>query len=187
MTMEAAVKRRTSARDLAYIGMFAALIAVCSWISIPTTVPFTMQTMAVFLAVGLLGGKRGTAAVLAYILLGAMGLPVFSGFKGGIGVLFGTTGGYIIGFLGSALLMWAAEKLFGKKWWVLLISMILGLLVCYAFGTVWFMQVYARNSGAVGIMTVLGWCVFPFIVPDLLKIAAAMFLTQVLSRAVKLN
>ena len=105
--MEAAVKHPMKTRDVAYIGMFAALMAICSWISIPTTVPFTLQTMGVFTAVGLLGGKRGTTAVLVYILMGAIGLPVFSGFTGGMGILFGSTGGYIIGFLASALFMWA--------------------------------------------------------------------------------
>ena len=85
--METAVKRRISVYDLVMVGLFAALIAVCAWITVPGTIPFTLQTMGVFLAVGLLGGKRGTAAVLVYILLGAVGMPVFSGFSGGIGRL----------------------------------------------------------------------------------------------------
>lgn len=183
--MEVAAKKRFSTYDIVYIGVFACLIAICSWISIPTTVPFTLQTMGVFAAVGLLGGKRGTAAVLVYILLGAVGMPVFAGFSGGVGVLFGSTGGYIIGFLVSALLMWAMEAVFHKAKWVLPVSMVLGLLACYAIGTVWFMVVYARSSGAVGLMTVLGWCVFPFIVPDLLKIAGALLLTNRLNGFVK--
>ena len=70
--------------DIAYIGMFVAVIAICSWISIPATVPFTLQTFAVFMAVGLLGGKRGTIAVVTYVLLGAVGAPVFAGFAGGM-------------------------------------------------------------------------------------------------------
>ena len=141
---------------MAYIGLFAVVIAICSWISIPTVVPFTLQTFAVFLAVAVLGGKRGTLAVIVYVLLGAVGLPVFSGFKGGIGVLLNTTGGYIIGFVFSALVMWAFEKSFGKKTWALILSMVLALAVCYAFGTVWFMIVYAKNVGAVGHSAVLG-------------------------------
>lgn len=176
---------KTKTLDMVYIGLMACLMAICSWISIPTVVPFTLQTMGVFLAVGLLGGKRGSLAVLVYILLGAVGLPVFSGFKGGIGALLGTTGGYIVGFLASALVMWAMEKAFGKAKWVLPVSMVLGLIACYAIGTAWFMVVYARNTGAVGMMTVLGWCVFPFIIPDLLKIGLALFLTKALKRFVK--
>ena len=69
--------------DMVYIALFACLMAICAWISIPGQIPFTLQTMGVFLAVGLLGGKRGTVAVLVYILMGAVGLPVFSGFAFG--------------------------------------------------------------------------------------------------------
>lgn len=176
-TAATAVKPKWTARDMAYVAIFAVTMAICSWISIPTTVPFTLQTFAVFLSVGVLGGRRGTFAVLVYILLGAVGLPVFAGFSGGIGILLGTTGGYIIGFLFSALLYWAMTKALGEKTPVMVAAMVLGLIVCYAFGTVWFMTVYARSSGAIGLGTALGWCVIPFIIPDLLKIACALLLT----------
>lgn len=184
MTMEA-VKQRSKTYDLVYISILVVLITVCSWISIPLTVPVTLQTFGVFTAVGLLGGKRGTLAVLVYILMGAIGIPVFSGFTGGIGILAGTTGGYIAGFLFSALIMWGMEKLFGRSILVLTGSMVLGLLVCYAVGTLWFMAVYAASSGAVGILTVLGWCVFPFIIPDIAKIVLALILTKRLSGVIK--
>ncbi len=160
------------------IALCAAVMAVCSWISIPAAVPFTMQTFGVFLAVGLLGGRNGTLAVLIYILLGAAGLPVFSGFAGGIGHLFGATGGYIIGFIFSALLMWLVEAFLGRSNKTLVASMIAGLLVCYAFGTAWFMVVYAKNSGSIGLITALSWCVFPYIIPDALKILLAAVLTR---------
>ncbi|MCD8396618.1 MAG: biotin transporter BioY [Lachnospiraceae bacterium] len=172
--------------DMVYIAFFAALMAICSWISIPATVPFTMQTFGVFIAVGILGGKRGTLAVLVYILLGAIGLPVFAGFSGGLGSLLGSTaGGYIIGFFFSALSMWLIEKTLGKSAPVQIFSMVVGLIVCYAFGTVWFMVVYTSQTGAVGLLTVLGWCVFPFIIPDLLKIALAFVLSNRLRRFVQ--
>lgn len=180
-----AAKQKWTARDMAYVAIFAVTIAICSWISIPTTVPFTLQTFAVFLAVGVLGGRRGTFAVLVYILLGAVGLPVFAGFSGGLGALLGTTGGYIIGFFFSALLYWAMTKVLGEKTPVMVVAMVLGLIVCYAFGTVWFMTVYARNSGAIGLGTALGWCVIPFIIPDLVKIALAVGLTRLLKPHVK--
>ena len=183
--MMEAVRQRSKTYDLVYVSIFVVLIAVCSWISIPLTVPVTLQTFGVFIAVGLLGGKRGTLAVLVYILMGAIGIPVFSGFTGGIGILAGTTGGYIVGFLFSALLMWGMEKLFGKDTKVLAGSMILGLAVCYAVGTLWFMAVYAASSGAVGIFTVLGWCVFPFIIPDIAKIVLALILTKRLSGVIR--
>lgn len=160
------------------IALFAAIIAICSWIQIPLTVPFTLQTFAVFCTLGILGGKNGTISVLLYIILGAVGVPVFAGFSGGVGVLLGTTGGYIIGFLFTALLYWAITHFFGDKLPVMIIAMALGLVVCYAFGTVWFMLVYARTTGAVGLMTALGWCVFPFILPDCVKIALAILLAK---------
>lgn len=176
--MNTTTMQQNKTRDIVFIGIFAALIAICSWISIPTTVPFTLQTMGVFTAVGLLGGKRSSLAVLVYILLGLVGLPVFAGFSGGVGVLFGTTGGYIIGFLASALLMWGMETVCGRGKIALAVSMVLGLVVCYAIGTLWFMAVYAKTSGAVGLGTVLGWCVIPFIIPDLIKIGIALLLTE---------
>lgn len=179
--------RKTSTHDLVYISVFAVIIAICSWISIPSTIPFTLQTLGVFVTVGVLGGKRGTIAVLIYILMGAVGIPVFSGFTCGIGILMGSTGGYIIGFLFTALVMWGIEKLFGRRRIVLNLSMAVGLVTCYAVGTVWYMAVYARTTGAVGLGTVLGWCVFPFIIPDLIKIAAAMFLTDRISKVISRN
>ena len=160
--------------DLTYMAVGAALIAVCSWISIPSTVPFTLQTFAVFCVLSLLGGKRGTVSIVIYILLGAVGMPVFAGFTGGIGILLGTTGGYIIGFIFMALLFWLAEHFFGDALPVRIVSMLAGLLVCYAFGTGWFLWVYARQSGAIGIGTALSWCVLPFILPDLAKMALAV-------------
>lgn len=183
--MNSTINSRTKTIDLTMIALSAALMAVCAWITIPAPapfVPFTMQTFAVFLAVGLLGGKRGTIAVVVYILLGAIGLPIFSGMKGGLGVLLGTTGGYILGFLFSALLMWMIEHFLGHKTWVLALSMVLGLAVCYGFGTIWYMVVYTNTNGAVAIGTVLGWCVTPFILPDLIKIGLALLLTKRLKR-----
>ena len=172
-------------RDMALVALMTALMAICSWISIPTTVPFTLQTLGVFLACALLGGKRGSLAVLVYILLGAVGLPVFAGFTGGAGALLGSTGGYILGFLLQALVRWGMEAVWGRdRWWKLGISMFLGLVACYAAGTLWFMVVYARTSGPVGVTMVLSWCVFPFVVPDLIKLALALLLQRRIGRYV---
>lgn len=183
--MNVIARKRISVYDLVMVALFASLIAVCAWVTIPGSVPFTLQTMGVFLAVGLLGGKRGTAAVLVYILLGAVGMPVFSGFSGGVGRLLGTTGGYIIGFLVAALAMWAMEAIFGRAKWVLPVSMLLGLLLCYAFGTVWFLVLYTQTKGAISVVSVLSMCVIPFILPDLMKIALALLLTNRLGRFIR--
>lgn len=187
MSTQVITAGRSKTYDVVYVGVFAVLIAICSWISIPTLVPFTLQTFAVFLTVGLLGGKRGTMAVLVYVLLGAIGIPVFAGFSGGMGIILNNTGGYIIGFIFSALVMWLIEHLMGKKIWVQGLSMILGLIICYAFGTAWFMIVYTRDTGAVGLATVLGWCVIPFIIPDIVKIALALILSNRLSRVIRID
>ena len=158
--------------------LMTVLIAVCAWITVPSVVPFTMQTFGVFCALGLLGGRTGTAAVALYIALGAAGLPVFSGFRGGLGILLGPTGGYIAGFLFSGLAYWLTERCFRGHRWQAAAGMVLGLLVCYAFGTAWFMTVYARQGKAVGLAAALGWCVFPFLIPDLLKIALALLVSR---------
>ena len=164
-------------RDLATIAMGVALIAVCSWISIPTTIPFTMQTFAVCLVTALFGLRRGMWTVVCYILLGAVGAPVFSSFKGGLGALMGPTGGYIIGFLFTALIVGLATEKFGRSFWVLVVSMALGILVCYAFGTAWFVLLYAKNTGPISVAAALGWCVLPYLLPDAVKLALAALLT----------
>lgn len=171
--------------DLVYIAAGAALIAVCSWISIPTTIPFTLQTFAVFLLMTALGGKRGTLSVLVYLMLGAIGLPVFAQFTGGIGILLGNTGGYLAGFLLLGVVYLVVTRFFGEKTLPQIIALTAGLAVCYTFGTAWFMLVYTRANGAVGLGTVLGWCVIPFILPDLLKLALALIVARRLEPVIR--
>lgn len=176
---------RLRTRDLTLIAAFTVLMAVCAWISIPVPAPFvqfTMQTFAIFAALMILGGKRGTYAVTAYLLLGAVGVPVFSGFRGGLGVLLGTTGGYILGFFFTALLYWLMVVRLGERLPVKVMACVLGLAVCYAFGTAWYLILYARTGNPMGLMTALGYCVFPFIVPDLIKLALAMLLAARLEK-----
>lgn len=168
--------------DLAYIALFAALMTICSWISIPLTVPFTLQTFAVFASVAILGTVRSTLVMVVYMLLGAIGVPVFSGVQGGISRLVGPTGGYLLGFLLTTLLAGMLIDYFGKKAWVMALGMILGLALCYAFGTAWFMVVYGRQTGPIGLATSLSWCVFPFIIPDLVKMAVAIVLAKRVGR-----
>lgn len=174
---------KINTRDITYIALSAALIAVCSWISIPTAVPFTLQTLGVFLAVGLLGGRRGTIAVIAYLLLGAVGLPVYGQFTGGLGILFGYTGGYFLGFIFTALLMWAMERIWGRSFPVLSAGMALSLPVIYTCGLGWAWIFY--HPDGTSLWTMLGWYVFPYILPDLGKIVLALALVSRLRRHVK--
>ena len=164
--------------DMIYAALFAAVIAVCSQIQIPGTVPFTLQTLGVFVAAGLLGIKGGMLSVFIYILLGAVGLPFFAGFSGGISVLVGPTGGYIIGFLFTALAVGLMADLLGKKIWVLAVGMIVGLLLCYAFGTAWFIIAYTNSGSSMDIGTALGYCVIPFLIPDAVKMAVAVIIVN---------
>ena len=190
-------KRKYETIDLAYMALGAVLIALCSWISIPAVVPFTMQTFAVFLVLLILGGKRGTMTIVVYVLLGAVGLPVFSQFGAGIGVLLGSTGGYILGFIFMGLtyrlvtgaagrsrsgkVRWTGTTGMGrsgKARWTEAAALVLGLLVLYAFGTAWYMFMYARTQGGAGLMSVLLLCVIPFVIPDLIKLALALALAR---------
>ena len=170
--------------DLTLCGIFAAVLAICSWIQIPGPVPFTLQTFGVFAALGLLGGKRGTISICVFLLLGAIGVPVFAGFKGGIGALLGATGGYLLGFLLSGLCVWFAEKQFGTSLVVFIGSVVIGLLLCYAFGTAWFVVVYTRANGAISFGKALSLCVLPFLPFDAIKLALAVAVRQSLRKYV---
>ena len=158
-----------------YSSLFAAMLAVCAWVSVPVgDMVFTMQTFGIFLALLLLGGKWGTVCILIYLLLGAVGLPVFSGLRGGPGVLLGVTGGYLWGFLFTGLTFWLLED------WGRLPALAAGLLVCYGCGTLWFCT-YAGEAGA---SAAIVRCVLPYLLPDIVKIAMALLLSRRLKRFV---
>lgn len=179
--------RPRKALDMAYIALMAVLLAVCSWIAVPVEIPFTMQTFALFCALGLLGGRRGTAAVLVYILMGAVGLPVFSGFGGGLGRLLGVTGGYIVGFLFTGLVYWLVTALLGERLWSMTLGLVLGALAYYTFGTAWYVLMYAPGTGAAGVAAAIAKCVLPFLIPDALKLALALLVVRTLPRHVKIE
>ncbi len=163
---------------MALCALFAALLTLCAWISIPTgDVSFTLQTFGIALTLYLLGGKLGSAAILVYLLLGVVGLPVFSGFQGGVGTLLGVTGGYITGFLLWGLVYWLLTALSER---LRLPGLILGLLACYAFGTGWYYSLYLDG----GVWLVLLKCVIPFLIPDAVKLTLAVFLAGRLKRFV---
>lgn len=163
-----------STRNAAYIAMMAVILCVCSWLTIPFTVPFTMQTFAVYCALLLLGGRRGLLAIGLYILLGLVGLPVFSGFRGGPGHLLGLTGGYIIGFLFTGLgYLLMESKLRGLGFLPRIVLLALDLLPCYLVGTLWFTAVSRLHGSEIGFFSALGLCVVPYILPDLVKVVLA--------------
>ncbi len=172
-------------KSLIYImraALCAALIAVSSFITVPVSaVPVTLQTFAVCAVSALLGLKWGVASVAVYILLGAIGLPVFSGFGGGIGVLLGAGGGFIWGFLIIAVVVGFISDKFGVDIKKMLISMAVGMIGCYIAGVLWYILVY---SGGEGIVAALSACVFPFVIPDAIKIVAAAVVASRLKKRI---
>ena len=178
-----ASKNRSFIYDLVLISISTALITVTSWISIPLgPVPFTLQTMGILAVMLACGGRRGTLSILVYLALGFCGVPVFAGFKGGFAALVGPTGGFLVGFLLAALLYWLLEVILFRrlmtgpvKTWIFgALNSVIFEVVLYVTGVIWFMSVYAAQTGPVGLATVLGWCVIPFIIPDIVKLIAAV-------------
>lgn len=175
-------KTRMNTLDIVYIGMSIALIAVCSIIAIPIgPVPFTLQTMAICLIAGLFGLKRSLIATIGYIFLGGIGLPIFSGMKGGIGVLFGPTGGYILGFILTAIIVGLVSDLTDRNLIATAVAMVVGIAACYAVGTLFF----AIITNNFKIVEILKLCVIPFIIPDIVKIVIASILTASLKKLVR--
>ena len=179
-----------TAKDLGYIAVSTALIAVSSWIALPLGgIPVTLQTLAVCLTAALLGWRRAVFAIVAYLALGGIGVPVFAGFTGGVGKLLSPTGGYLFGFLLTALFVGGASKLVKekseKKYPIILWgAMLLGVLLCYILGTIWFALI-SSNGGLGGFWGALVTCVLPYLPFDFIKTAFAAFLAQRLKKYVK--
>ena len=167
-------------RDIALMGMLLGIMVISTWISIPMTVPFTLQTFAIFLTILLMGTWRGFFVVLAYIVLGLIGLPVFSGFKSGFAAIAGPTGGYILGFLLTAIVTGKLLEFLPDKKIYRYLSMFIGLVVCYSFGTFWFVNMYTKS--AMNFLRALSLCVIPFIIPDVLKILLADYIAKLLKK-----
>ena len=179
----------SAAREIAYIALGIALIAVCAWISIPLgPIPVTLQTFAVPFLGAVFGWKRGLASVAIYFIMGLIGIPVFSGFRAGVAVLFGPTGGYLLGFLLEVIVIGTAKLIPLKNRWakmgVLYASMILGGLIVFAFGTLWFMTMY-KGAGEMSLSAALMMCVVPYLAPDAVKAALAALVAVRLERFVK--
>ena len=182
-----AVQKKSKIYGLSMTAVMAAVTCVLAPMSIPIgPVPISFTNLAIYLSLYLLGWKRGTVSYLVYVLIGMVGVPVFSGFTGGMGRLLGPTGGYIVGFIPMALIAGAVIDRFRNRG-IQLAGMIAGTAVCYAFGTAWFLVVYTKNTGAIGLWTALGKCVFPYILPDCLKIALALAIRKRLAAAIRLR
>ena len=163
-------------KKLTLCAMFSALLCVSAWLAIPLgEISVTLQTLVIFLCLGLLGGKYGCISIFVYLLLGAVGLPVFSQFQGGFGVLVGPTGGYIWGFLLSGLIYWLITGIWKQNRYGQWLAMILGLLICYTFGTLWYGFMYLQGGT---LWAVLLQCVVPYVLPDMAKLFLAVYLIK---------
>lgn len=155
---------------LVVTALMAAVTCVLGPLSIPIgPVPISLTNFVIYLSLYVLDWKKGTISYIIYLLIGLVGVPVFSGFTGGIAKLVGPTGGYIIGFIPMAIIAGLAIDKFKQKW-IHLCGMIIGTVVCYAFGTLWF----CLQSGT-PVLSALSICVFPFIPGDLIKMVIATF------------
>ena len=173
---------RMKTKNLAFCALMAAVTAVCAQISIPLPggVPLTLSVAAVYLSGAFLGPGLAFASQLVYLLLGAFGLPVFAGFSGSLGVLLGSTGGYLLVYPLMAAAVALGRRLWGGRLPSLAASMLIALLLCYAGGTAWFMAA-TEKSLAVS----LSACVFPFVPVDLCKIALASVVGSRLESLIK--
>lgn len=167
-------------KQLTMCALFIALTAICSQIQIPLPmVPINLALFAIYMAGSLLGPKYGSITIIGYVVLGAVGLPIFVGFNGGFAVLTGPTGGYIIGYIFTSFLVGFITKHIGFSWWKLALSMLLGLAVCYIVGTIWFMYITSNN-----LAVSLTYCILPFLPGDAIKISLATILTLRLRSAI---
>ncbi len=174
--------KKGDTRRLVFCALFTALIAVFSQLQLPVgPVPVSLATLGVMLCGLLLGWRYGALAVGAYILLGAVGVPVFAGFQGGAGRLLGPTGGYIVGYLFYALLAGLNLPRLQERFWGRCVLLLLGTAVCYVLGTAWFVKTSGRT-----LAESLSLCVVPFLPGDAAKIALAAFLTPRLRKALKI-
>lgn len=175
--------KKINIKELTIIGLMTAIICILGPLSIPipfSVVPISFTNLAIYFTVFILGWKKGTISYLIYLLIGLVGVPVFSGFGAGFGKLFGPTGGYLIGFIFMSLIAgYMIEKFPGKKY-MYLIGMTAGLLVAYTMGTLWLS--YQLD---LSIKEGLFMGVIPYLPGDVLKIVAALIIGPVLRNTLR--
>ncbi|MBE6691986.1 MAG: biotin transporter BioY [Ruminococcaceae bacterium] len=170
-------------KKITYAALGAVLLTIGSWITVPFAIPFTMQTFALFFVLGAFGGKIGGVSVFIHIALGLLGLPVFSGFQSGISALLSPTGGYVIGFALAGALYFAVNSILNKNRMLDIALPYICLGACYAFGTAWYM-LFVSAEGQIGLVSALSVCVFPYVIPDIIKVTLARVTSEKLKRLI---
>ena len=173
-------KNTISTSTMAVVALMTAVMCVLSPFSIPVgVIPISLSTFGLYLAVQILGGKKATIVCLMYLLIGFVGLPVFSGFTGGPAKLFGPTGGYLIGYLLLTVVAgFFVDKCPKKRKWCLL-GLVLGTVACYGVGTMWL----AVQTG-LDFRRALMVGVVPFLFGDAVKIVASVWMGEVIRKAI---
>lgn len=174
-------RKKSYVNNLSTVAMSTSIIVVSSWLSVPFAVNFTLQLLAIFIISDIFDIKKSFLSVALYISLGFCGLPVFSGFGAGIASLIGPTGGFILGFLFVPLILHVFKIAFKPSFFISVVSMLSGLILCYIFGTVWYALIYSGDN-TIGLLNALTVCVFPFIVFDIIKIFVAALISSRLKR-----
>ncbi|MDD3362328.1 MAG: biotin transporter BioY [Hespellia sp.] len=172
---------RISTKTLVLIALMTAITCILAPLSIPipiSPVPITLTNLVLYFSIYLLGWKKATISYIVYLLLGIVGLPVFSGFSGGLGKAFGPTGGYLIGFLFITVISGIFIEKFQKNIWLCILGMVLGLAICYIIGTFWL-----AGQLDMTFVAALGVGVLPYLLGDAVKIAlAALIAPQIKKR-----
>ena len=176
------MKINSKATDICQIAMGTIIITICAWIMIPTAVPFTLQTFGIFAILLLFGGKKGFLSVCLYILMGLMGIPVFSGFAAGPAVFLSVSGGYLIGFVLMSLVYWFCSGCFIRIRGIKVVSLVLGLVMCYIIGSVCLSFIY---GGPAMFYKAFMVGVVPFIIPDAIKLILAVTVSKMISRHIR--
>ena len=172
--------KKVTIYQLTFMAMMAAVTCILGPLSVPIgQIPISLTNLVIYFTVFVLGIWAGTGSYGIYLLLGAVGLPVFSGFAGGLGKLLGPTGGYLIGFIFMALIGGAVIELSHRNIFLTMLGWVVGTAVAYAFGTVWF--VYLMKCSVTYALTV---CVYPFIGFDIVKIVIATLLGKTVRYAI---
>jgi len=164
--------KRMSTYQIVVTALFSALMCIFGPLAVPIgPVPISLTNLVIYIAVFLLGAKLGTLAYIIYLLLGAVGLPVFSGYAGGMAKIAGPTGGYLIGFIPMAFICGIVVEKWIKNKIIVASGFVLGTLVAYTFGTIWFVLMMKCE-----VWYALTVCVFPFLLGDGAKIAISIIL-----------
>ncbi len=174
--------KRTKTYNIILCGLMAAIMCVLAPIAIPMTIPITLGTFVIFIMTYILNYKYAFISCVIYILLGCVGLPVFSGFQGGLGRVIGPTGGYILGYLFIALVCGYINSRYQGNKFIQICGMLVSLIICYAFGTLWF--AYQQNMSIEKSLII---CVYPFIIGDICKIICAVIVGSLLRKRINIK